>query len=586
MTGLKARLLAATVMLTAPWGAFGQQAGSFVQLEALRSLEEARARAAVYAARGQESLSGFRAAGGWFVIALGPFGSASDARAALARAAGRVPGDAFVADGDTYRQRFWPAEAQTATGGAGVTTAEGGTRRPLPPGDAVTPAPPPAGAPDETVTEARDSEALLDRAAREDLQRALEWAGFYAAGIDGAFGRGTRRAMEDWQFDRGYEPTGVLTTRQRGQLIAEWNAVFDGLGMRRIVDAEAGISVELPMEAVRFDAYETPFSRYVPSGEEGIRVLLISQAGDRRTLGGLYEVMQTLAVVPEGGPRSLSGDSFTIEGTDGRIVSRTYARQANGRIRGLTLVWPAGDGRIDRVWERMRGSLAEASDRVLDDRQATPADQQDVDLLSGLEIRRADRAGSGLFVDGGGAVLTAEALVADCRAVRIDDRHEARIEWAEGGAALLRPLSPLAPAAVAEFRSGPPRIGEELAVAGFPFGGALSRASLTFGTLADIRGLEGEPERDRYELRAGEGDAGGPVLDATGRVAGMLLPREDEDGRVLPPTAALALDGPALAELLETRAIPARTGADGGPLPPPRLAERAGEVAVLVACYR
>ncbi|MGR3541448.1 MAG: peptidoglycan-binding protein [Hasllibacter sp.] len=584
MKSIGTRLLAAAILAAAPVAAAAQQAGEWVQLQALRSQAEAEAGARDLAARGLD-VSGFRAAGGWWVLTLGPFPDAAGARAALDAARGRVPADAYVADGDAYRQRFWPAaEAAARQGGTGIGAAEGGAAAALAPGDAIEAPAPPAGAPDETPAEARASEGQLDRAARQDLQRALEWAGFYGAAIDGAFGRGTRAAMRDWQTDRGFEPTGILTTAQRAQLIAEWNAVFDGLGMRRIVDVGAGLALEMPMGAVRFDGYETPFARYEPAGPEGIRVLLIAQAGDRATLGGLYEIMQTLAIVPEGGPRELAGDAFTLEGTGGGIASRTYARHEDGRVKGLTLVWPAGDPRLDRVWERMRASLIEISDAVLDESLATPAEEQDVDLLAGLEIRRADRTGSGVFVDGRGAVLTAGAVVEGCRRVLIDDVHEAGVEWAEGGAALLRPVRPLAPPAVAAFRDAPPRIGEEVAVAGFPFGGALGRATLTFGTLADIRGLAGEPERDRYEMAAAEGDAGGPVLDGAGRVAGLLLPREGGDRR-LPRDVALGLDGAALAELLRARAVPARAGSGGDALGPLRLARAAAEIAAQVACY-
>ena len=51
--------------------------------------------------------------------------------------------------------------------------------------------------------------------ARKELQIALQWEGYYRSLIDGAFGPGTRGAMRGWQEDNGFEPTGVLTTRQR-----------------------------------------------------------------------------------------------------------------------------------------------------------------------------------------------------------------------------------------------------------------------------------------------------------------------------------------------------------------------------------
>ncbi|PRY94486.1 sporulation related protein [Hasllibacter halocynthiae] len=578
----KAGLLAATVL--AGTAAEAQQDGIWVQIEALRSLAEGEGRARTYAAAGTPDVTGFRAAGGWYVVALGPFGDRAEARAALRAAGGAVPGDAFVSDGDAYRQQFWPVGAQLAqAGGAGIAPAEGAEGSP-PPGEATAVPAPPAGASDETVEEARAAEALLTRAEREDVQRALEWAGFYTAAIDAAFGRGTREAMRGWQTDRGLAATGVLTTGQRARLMAEWNALFDDLGMERTVVREAGLAVDMPLAVVAPGGIETPFVRYVPSDGGVVQVLLVSREGTRAALGGLYEIMQALEIVPEEGPRVLREDEFEIEGTDADITSRTYARLEDGRIRGLTLVWPRGDDRLDRVWARMRGSLAEVSDRVLDERRATPADEQDVDLLAGLEIRRPDRTGAGVFVDATGAVLTAEDVVAGCGTLRIDDIHEARVEWAEAGAALLRPEEPLAPPAVATFRQEPPRIGSEVAVAGFPFGGALGRASLTYGSLRDVRGLGGEPERDRYEIAAAAGDAGGPVLDGSGLVAGLLLP-PGGGARTLPSGTWLGLDGRALAEALAAGGIAVRTGGDASALSPPQLAEAAAEMAVLVACY-
>ena len=59
---------------------------------------------------------------------------------------------------------------------------------------------------------------------REAIQVALQWEGFYTQAIDGAFGPGTRRAMAAYQRARGFPETGVLTTRQRTQLVDEYKA--------------------------------------------------------------------------------------------------------------------------------------------------------------------------------------------------------------------------------------------------------------------------------------------------------------------------------------------------------------------------
>ena len=593
---LPAAVLAALAASAAP----AQEA--YIQIEADRSLEEGRS-----AARRHEGLvpgvGGYAAAGGWYVVALGPF-EAEEARARLARlrAERRVPADAFLTEGSLYRQRFWPP------GGASeVAEAPGTAPEPAPAAAA------PADAADETPAEARASERALDRAAREGLQVALRWAGVYDGAIDAAFGAGTRRAMADWQAARGFDPTGVLTTAQRAALLRERDAVFEGLGLARVEDAAAGVSVEMPTARLAFEARETPFARYAATDGGDAQLLLISQEGDERTLAGLFEVLQTLEVVPRAGPRSIEGDRFELEGRDARRATQGFARLADGRIKGMVLVWPAGDEeRRERLWERMRASFEADRAAVLGPEHATPAPEQRLDRLAGMAIRQPALARSGFFVDGDGAVLTtAEVAGGACGVVLIDDAHAAEVAWSDGRVALLRPERRLAPPRVAALAGVPGRLGSPVAVAGFPFGGALGRASLTHGSLEELRGLGGDGDLDRYALAFEPGDAGGPVLAPDGTVAGMLLSGDGDGdggaagGRTLPAGVAFGVDAGRLRAVLDeagveapsrrltdlsevsevdlTRAAPG----DGevAPMTPERLAREAAELAVLVTCH-
>ena len=563
-TGLAAALCAA---LAAP----GWAQDAYIQLEAKRSLAEAEEAARRHGGR-VEGVAGFEAAGGWYVVAVGPLAQ-DDAQRRLQglRERGVVPLDAFLTEGDLYRDRFWPAGA--------APQAAPGAPPPEPPAQ-------PDDAADETPRQAFASEAALDRQAREAIQRALEGAGFYEGAIDAAFGRGTRTAMAAWQRARGMEPTGVLTTAQRAALIAEHEAVFDGLGMEVVRDGPAGIAVEMPTAVVRHEGRETPFSRYAdPDGRA--RVVLVSQEGDARALAGLYEVMRTLDVVPRGDGHEIEGDAFRLRGRDAERLVRGFARHADGRIKGMLLVWPAQDeARFDRLWERMRASF-ETTDEALGPEHATPAPEQRLDRLAGLEVRRPTLERTGFFVDGQGAVLTtAEVAGGSCGSVLIDDAHEARVAWSDGRVALLRPEAPLAPARVAALAEEPGRLGSEVAVAGFPFGGTLGLASLTRGRLEDLRGLEGEEELDRYALAFEPGDAGGPVLAPDGAVAGLLLAGDAVvEGRGLPDRVAFGVDAGRLREILAEAGVPPAPGAGSGDASPERLARQGAEIAVLVTCH-
>lgn len=541
----------------------------WLQVEALPTLGRAQASAAAYA-EALPDVAGFALGGGWYGIALGPYPEA-EAQGLLARlkAEGAVPADAFLADPARFRGQVFPAGAPPTEVAQGVALTA------------------PVVAPAlraETPEEAAASEALLPEAEKLRLQVALTWAGVYDGPIDGAYGRGTRAAMAAWQAASGFEPTGILTTAERAALIGAYDAILDGLGLDLVRDDAAGIEMRLPLGVVAFAGHEPPFARFDATSDIPAQVLLISQAGDAGRLAGLYEIMQSLEIVPPEGPRERSDDGFVIEGLSAEIASHTEVALADGQIKGFTLVWPAGDEeRRSRLLAEMRASFSRLPG-TLDPLAGAPTEEQSVDMVSGLEVRQPRLTATGFFVDGAGTAVTTEAAVASCERVTLDEVHEAAVVAIGGGLAVLEPLEPLAPRAVAAFRTGVPRIDAAVAVAGFPYGGALAQPALTFGTLADIRGLAGEEDLKRLTLTAQAGDAGGPVLDAGGAVLGMLLPRA-EGGTVLPADTAFALDSDAIVAALRANGVePATTDAPGS-VTPERLTRDAAGLTVLVSCW-
>ena len=440
--------------------------------------------------------------------------------------------------------------------------------------------------PDETPAEARRSERALSAQERKDLQIALQWAGFYDAAIDGAFGRGTRASMGAWQAANGYDETGVLTTRQRAALIAQYNAVLDGLGLQMVRDEKAGIEVMMPTAEVEFARYEPPFAHYDTSGNIGARVLLISQPGNQDTLYGLYDIMQTLEIVPLDGPRERKRNSFELIGENGSIISQTQVSLENGQIKGFTLIWPAGDeDRRRRVVAEMSKSLTRLPGVL--DAAAGNSDAQAIDLVAGLQIRQPKIARSGFFIDGNGAVVTTSEVVASCSRVTLDADTDATVIATDEarGLALLKPESRLAPLAVAEFSNAAPRLQSEISVAGYSYEGVLSAATLTFGALSDLKGLNGDENLKRLSVNAQPGDAGGPVFDENGHVVGMLLPQTEAD-RKLPEDVSFALDGDVILKAAQDAGLGSKQAQGAtGPIAPRDLTLRAQGMTVLVSCW-
>ena len=565
------------------------QQSFWVQVEAQPSLQAAQSRASAYA-QITADVQGYQLGNStWRAIVVGPFDedTANQRRVALRRQ-GVIPSDSFVTDGRSFNSQFWPIGGAATIAPVAPALTTGATTPAQPAVEPVVETPPPPM--DETPAQARRSEAQLSRAGREALQVALQWEGFYNAAIDGAFGRGTRGSMAAWQDSKGYEATGILTTKQRTELLADYNAVLAGIGMETVRDDVAGIEIDLPLAMVGFDTYEPPFAHYgAHDGAAVPKVLLISQKGDVNTLFGLYDIMQTLEIVPPEGAREKRRSAFTLIGEGPDFISQTEAVARDGAVKGFTLIWPKGDEkRRKRVIDQMTDSFTALSGQVMDDLVGEPTEDQRIDLLAGLEVRRPETNASGFYVDPRGHVLTAASAVRSCARITLNEEVEATLKSSDSasGIAVLAPSQALAPRAFARFQAAVPRLQSDVVLSGYSYEGILGAPSLTFGTLADLRGLGGEETIKRYALAAQPGDVGGPILDVTGAVLGMLVPNVDQNGRALPNDVSFAVDVETIADVLTQNGLSATAANRSGPLKSGVLNDLAVDMTVLVSCWR
>ena len=599
---------------------------AWIQVEAQPSLAEAEARARNWTtALGVEpgEVQGFRLNSGWYAIVIGPFAPAeAAAQLSSLRNQRAIPGDSYITDGRPFRETFWPEAGTAAEAVAapqplvvdpqtGVVTdpnaqaAEVVVPEPAPEPVAEAPAPEPvpqvqptpevqAAAepapqpePDESAEDARRSEAALSEGDRKELQSALQWYGFYNSTIDGAFGRGTRASMAAWQEARGYDPTGVLTSRQRAEITGGHQADQREFGFETVTEAESGIELALPMAMVGFDHYEPPFVHFSERNGSGMRVILISTPGDEATLAGLYDTLQTLSIIPEGGARSRNGGKFTIDGASPALRSWAQAEVARGMVKGFIISAPADKAaQFDRILPIMQASFRPVGDRALDPGLAPMDDSARAGLMSGLEVRRPKLSRSGFFVDDKGTVLTTAEAVEQCGRITIDRLTGAKVVLADRGAglAVLAPETAMAPRAFATFQTATDRPGSEIAVSGFSYEDRLPAPVLTFGTLAEATGLNGETGLKRLSVPVLAGDAGGPVLDGTGAVIGMLLSR-GAGARVLPEGVSFAAAVPGLTAKLAGAGITPASAAVEAPATPDALAHAASAMTVLVSCW-
>lgn len=543
---------------------------AWIQLEAAPDLATAEAHARVFAA-GAANLAGFAAGGKWYVLALGPFSLAEAAgRMTTLKQTGQIPNDAYITDGSAHGQQFWPIGAAAAQ--TDVMTA---TDAPQPVADApIVPAIVPT---DETPEQARAAEQALPREDKALLQTALAWYGFYDSKVDGSFGKGTRASMAAWQTANGFEPTGVLSTQQRARLTGGYSADQAEFGFELITEPESGIEISLPSAMIAFDHYEPPFVHYAEQNASGLRMILISEPGDETTLAGLYQVLQTLDVMPAAGERGLDGTSFTLNGANDKIASFAYAKASKGAVKGYLVTWvPAIADKMARILPALKSSFRSIGDKALDPGLVPLEASVRAGLLAGMTVKVPTLTASGFFVDDLGHVVTAAQTVAACARITLDGETEAQVLTTDGGLALLEPASPMSPLAVAAMATAPARIGGPVVAAGYAMNIPLPAPVLSLGSIDAA-------EADVVTLSIGQTNSGGPVLDEFGAVQAMILP--PRDGETLPKGIALAGGGAgALAQFLADNSI-TQTGAQTAALTPDALSALAMGITVQVSCW-
>lgn len=583
MMKIKVLLIAILAVLSLARAGLAQEQ-AWLQIESQPSLTMAEERVRAYAAVFPD-VAGFQVRNGWYVVVLGPYApEAAAGRIADLKRENLIPRDSFITDGATHALQFWPV------GQSAVPAAEPVTETPLVdvPGVEVPGIEVPEALADETPQQAKASEAELSRDGRKALQQAMAWYGFYTAAIDGSFGAGTRKSMAAWQEANGFDATGVLTSLQRATLIANFDADQAEFGFQTITEAEAGIEITLPTKLVQFDHYEPPFVHFAEKDGSGLRVILISEPGDQNSLYGLYDILQTLEVVPAQGERSRNERDFTINAVSDTVQSFAYAEASKGMVKGYLVVWnPADAERMQRILPAMAASFRSVGDKALDPGLVPMDEAARSGLLSGLEVKTAKLSRSGFFVDAKGTVVTTTEAVAQCGRVTIENDTDATVTATDAalGLAILTPSTPMAPAAFAAFDTGAVRKGAEIAVAGYSYEARLPAPVLTFGTLEDDKGLNGEAGVLRLAIPVLPGDAGGPVVDASGAVVGMLLPGAANGAKLLPDGVAFAATAQALTQALAAAGVVTSAPSTTGLATPDALNAQALGMTVLVSCW-
>lgn len=525
------------------WGhsAIGQLAPDqyvWIQVEARPDLKSAMNRIKVYRTK-ISNVVGFEIEGGWFGITLGPYKShIADALLAEFKEKGLIPPDSFVARRVTYGSQFYTPRTSSPQ----LITEQSLNQAEV---DTTTQVVTEIAIATETATElelsdaekleiTKISENALTFDEKKYLQRALAWANHYQGAIDGLYGPETRQAMLDWQIKNRYPHTGFMTPAERSLLLNKYTSVISKLNLVQISNLRAGITLLVPRGILGPAKYEAPFVRFEATDNSNTQIILISQAGDATRLKALFEVIQTLDIVPKGGILNLGEAGFSIETSNNELFTTGFAKLIDGKIKGAILVWPSEDeARRLRLKAQIFDSFGSLGG-VLPEAEFFETGLLPKDLISGLKIRQPIFARSGVFLNAEGVVLTANRDLELCGSIELGFGTQAKVKAFNSHLAVLTPMEKISPPGITSFQLGPLKAPRRITAGGYSFGGSLGAPTLTRGLLQELGDLSGNDKISRLQIDTLPGDAGGPIYDSGGNVIGILLPKSAETERQLP----------------------------------------------------
>jgi len=125
--------------------------------------------------------------------------------------------------------------------------------------------------------------------------------------------------------------------------------------------------------------------------------------------------------------------------------------------------------------------------------------------------------------------VTAAHVVADCKAVESPRWGPAKVVALDKRADLAILKTNSASGQVLSLRDRGPRLGETLTTGGFPLGGLVgSGLKVTTGVVSGLAGPEGDRSLFQISAPIQQGNSGGPVVDAGGRLIGVAAAKLDE----------------------------------------------------------
>ena len=246
-------------------------------------------------------------------------------------------------------------------------------------------------------------------------------------------------------------------------------------------------------------------------------------------------------------------------------------------------------GQLELALAVVAREVAEPSEQVSESSEIS-------ELQTPTETAEQVGTGTGFFIDNEGLILTNKHVVLGCETVKVT--HSSRTVTSDfiqpdnlQDLALIK--AEMQPRAVAFFRSGRGiRPGDSVYAYGFPLQGILaSDAGITAGNVSNLAGIGDDRSLLQITAPIQPGNSGGPLLDETGNVVGIVVGKLDSlviatlTGDI-PQNVNFAINATEARKFLDSYGIDYRTAPSDKKIEAADIAASARHFTVLVECWR
>lgn len=188
-------------------------------------------------------------------------------------------------------------------------------------------------------------------------------------------------------------------------------------------------------------------------------------------------------------------------------------------------------------------------------------------------------------------LVTSHHVVEDCSSIRVGGKHRGAVAHRDkrNDLALIE-VEEVLPQ-VATVRTSRPRLGETVTAIGFPLQGVLAGISATTGNVSSLSGLGGDSRFLAFTAPIQQGNSGGPLLDASGRIAGVIVSKLNAVRMAaatgdVPQNVNFAIAANVLAAFLDSASVEYAAGPAGSPSEAESVVLAAQAFTFLVECAK